>query len=105
VVGRRAQRMAAVVLFVWVSVVVSRITHEQQPVSSSSITQCSQRENHQRPNEPVITPHHSGRDIPSTINSPDSPAGTRSVNRTPGPVPRSAHLPVAWRESAEWPTH
>jgi hypothetical protein len=31
----------------------------------------------------VLTPHHSSHDIPSAINSPDPPAGARSVIRTP----------------------
>ncbi len=63
--------------------------------SSSSITSRSPRENHQRPHEPVLTPHHSGHDIPSAINSPDPPAGARSVLRTQRPGEQSAHPPTA----------
>lgn len=38
----------------------------------------------------------------SADNSPEPPAGARSVNRTPGPVPHSTHLPAVWRASARW---
>ena len=50
----------------------------RDPDSASSL-----RENHQRPNDSVLTPHTGGHDIPSAINSPGQPAGARSFDRTP----------------------
>ena len=60
---------------------------------SSRITTGSQEENHQRPNEAVLTPQPGGHDIPSAINSPHRPAGARSLRRTPRPGGKSAHQP------------
>src|SRR5207344_276714 len=71
--------------------------------SLSAVTVSSLRENHQRPNEPVLTPSGGGHDIPAAINSPGQPAGARSVFRDPEGRPGrdSAHLPAATRpESA-----
>jgi len=57
----------------------------------------SLRENHQRPNETVLTPSADGHDIPAAINSPGQPAGARSFSRAHGPGGKSAHLPAATR--------
>jgi hypothetical protein len=56
----------------------------------------SLRENHQRPNEAVLTPG-GGHDIPAAINSPGYPAGARSVGSAASPGDNSAHLPAATR--------
>ena len=55
----------------------------------------SPQENHQRPNEAVLTPQPGGHDIPSAINSPHRPTGARSTARTQRPGKASAHLPAA----------
>jgi hypothetical protein len=57
-----------------INVLCARVTTVTAP-AAASITLCNQRENHRRPHEPVLTPHHSGHDIPSAINSPAPPAG------------------------------
>ena len=61
-------------------------------------TASSLRENHQRPNDSVLTPHTGGHDIPSAINSPGQPAGARSFDRTPREVPRAFRTvhPIGW---------
>ena len=63
------------------------ISHKQPQRSSRSQPLCrspssSQRENHQRPNQAVLTPTSNGHDIPAAINSPDQPARARSLVRT-----------------------
>jgi hypothetical protein len=65
--------------------------------SWSPVTVSSLRENHQRPNDTVLTPDAGGYDIPAAINSPGQPAGARSFTRAQGPEVESAHLPVATR--------
>ena len=42
----------------------------RSPVLDASTSHGSPRENHQRPNKPVLTPHTGGHDIPAAIYSP-----------------------------------
>src|ERR1019366_9136698 len=77
-------------------------SHRRQIASSVllpsfAVTVSSLRENHQRPNDTVLTPHEGGHDIPAAINSPGQPAGARSFTRAQGPEVKSAHPPAATR--------
>jgi hypothetical protein len=82
------------------------ISHQQQRFSRPrSAAFGSARENHQRPNEAVLTPPTRGHDIPSAIHPPNRPAEARSGNRTQRPGTTSAHPPAATgSESAGQPT-
>ena len=71
-----------------VSHVLGPVIPDEQP-QRSPVPRCrsvsSLRENHQRPNEPVLTPHTGGHDIPAAINSPGHRQGHGLSSGLTGP--------------------